>query len=237
MAAYLRDPNKSPAPRGVEERRLKVYRELIYNNIEGFISGGFPVLRSLYSDLQWEELVRLFMDQHRCRSPYFLEISQEFIGFLMDEHSPRDCDPLFMTELAHYEWVELALDVSEESLPEASPVSDLEHAHIGLSPLAWVLSYRFPVHEIGPGFRPEQADQPTFLVVYRNREDRVKFMSFNGATARLLELLRDNAQCTLDTVIDQLATEINMPAANVRPFALEQIASMLELSVLVVRGN
>ncbi len=237
MAAYLRDPVKSPAPPGVEERRLKVYRDLIYNNVEGFISGGFPVLRSLYTDDQWAELVRLFMDRHRCRSPYFLEISQEFISFLMDEHQLRECDPAFMTELAHYEWVELALDVSEEVIPEAIAATDLEHSVIRLSPLAWVLSYQFPVHEIGPGFRPEYADQPTFLVVYRNREDQVKFMALNGATARLLEMLRDNAAEPVDAVIAQLATEMNMPAADITPFALEQITRLLDLSVLVARGN
>ena len=110
MAAYLRNPEKASAPRGVEERRLKIYRNLIYSNIEGFISGGFPVLRSLYNAEQWEELVRMFMEGHRCKSPYFLEISQEFINFLMSEHTSRDCDPPFLAELAHYEWVELALE-------------------------------------------------------------------------------------------------------------------------------
>ncbi|WP_243391594.1 DNA-binding domain-containing protein [Pseudohalioglobus lutimaris] len=237
MAAYLRDPNKSPAPPGVEERRLKVYRDLVYNNVEGFISGGFPVLRSLYTDSQWEALVRLFMDRHRCRTPYFLEISQEFVGFLMDEHQPRDCDPAFMTELAHYEWVELALDVSEEVLPEARAVSDLEHSVLRLSPLAWVLSYHFPVHEIGPGFQPAEAQQPTFLVVYRNRQDQVKFMALNGATARLLELLRDNDDVTTSGVLAQLATEMNLPSARITSFALEQISGLLELSVLVPGGN
>ena len=102
MAAHLRDPDRAPPPQGIEDRRLKIYRDLIYNNIEGFVSGGFPVLRSLYDDVQWEELVRLFMDGHRCKSPYFLEISQEFIGYLMNEHQLRDCDPEFMAELAHY---------------------------------------------------------------------------------------------------------------------------------------
>ena len=44
MARYLRDPDKEPAPPGVEQRRLKIYQDLVYNNIEGFISGGFKFL-------------------------------------------------------------------------------------------------------------------------------------------------------------------------------------------------
>ncbi len=48
LTAYLRDPESCPAPQGVEPRRLAVYRDLFYKNIEGFISGGFPVCRSIF---------------------------------------------------------------------------------------------------------------------------------------------------------------------------------------------
>ena len=113
MARYLRDPGRQPPPPGVEMRRLKIYEDLVFNNIEGFISGGFPVLRSLYTDLDWKALVRAFMSQHRCHTPYFLEISQEFVRFLMEDCPARACDPPFMAEVAHYEWVELALDIAQ----------------------------------------------------------------------------------------------------------------------------
>ena len=116
MARFLRNPDTAPAPEGIEPRRLKIYQDLIYNNIEGFISGGFPVLRTLYTDDAWNELVRKFIDGHSCHTPYFLEISQEFLNFLMNDYELRDCDPPFMAELAHYEWVELALDVSQEEI-------------------------------------------------------------------------------------------------------------------------
>ena len=69
MARFLRNPQGRAPPAGVEARRLKVYQDLIYNNVEGFICGGFPVLRSLYGDDDWYELVRAFIDGHRCRSP------------------------------------------------------------------------------------------------------------------------------------------------------------------------
>jgi hypothetical protein len=105
MAKYLRNPEQCEAPVGVEPRRLKIYQDLIYNNVEGFLSSGFPVLRTLYCSDDWHSLSRLFIQQHQCHSPYFLEISQEFLTFLLQEHSHRACDPIFITELAHYEWV------------------------------------------------------------------------------------------------------------------------------------
>lgn len=232
MARYLRNPDTAPAP-AIEDRRLKIYRDLVFNNVEGFISGGFPVLRSLYSDSDWQSLVRSFMDAHRCKSPYFLEISQEFIDYLSTEHSLRACDPPFITELAHYEWVELALDISEEELPVPVAVDDLARAVLTLSPLAWVLAYQYPVHRIGPGFQAAQAGEPTYLAVYRNREDEVQFMELNAATARLLELLRDNERETSASLIEQLAGEMGASPEAITDFALAQLGELLGKAVLV----
>jgi hypothetical protein len=237
MARYLRDPQQQPAPAGVEPRRLQIYQDLVYNNIEGFISGGFPVLRSLYDDDDWHQLVRTFIEQHRCHTPYFLEISQEFLQFLMQDYRPRDCDPPFMAELAHYEWVELALDVSLEVLPESYSVDDMLAAVPRLSPLAWLLSYQFPVHRIGPGFRPAEAVEPTYLVVYRDREDEVRFMELNAATARLVEVIRDNNIATGGELLAGLAGELGMAEESMLAFGGEQLEQLLEQSVVVITDN
>ena len=237
MARYLRDPQHQPAPAGVEPRRLQIYRDLVYNNIEGFISGGFPVLRSLYEDADWHRLVRTFIHQHRCHTPYFLEISQEFLQFLMEDYSHRDCDPPFMAELAHYEWVEIALDVSQEVLPEAVTVDDMLAAVPRLSPLAWLLSDQCPVHRIGPGFRPAVAEQPTYLMVYRDREDKVRFMELNAATARLVELIRDNSTATAGELLADLAVELGMAEESMLAFGGEQLEQLFEQSVVHVTGH
>ncbi len=235
MARYLRDPLNEPAPEAVEERRLKVYRDLIYNNIEGFISGGFPVLRSLYSDADWHGLVRLFIDGHRCHTPYFLEISQEFLRFLMQEHAGRDCDPVFAAELAHYEWVELALDIAQESPP--TPLQgDPMDSPLQLSALAWVLAYQFPVHRIGPGFTPAEAGEPVYLAVYRNRDEEVKFMELNAATARLLELAREaDGGATGTELLQQLATELGLDFAGIAGFGAEQLRQFAALGLIGAR--
>jgi hypothetical protein len=232
MARFLRDPANEPPPEGVEPRRLKIYQDLIYNNIEGFISGGFPVLRSLYDDNDWHALVRSFIDVHRCHTPYFLEISQEFLRFLMEDFEPRDCDPPFLTELAHYEWVELGLDVAEEEIPEDAAGENLLERRVHLSPLAWVLAYRFPVHQIGPGFRPESADEPTYLAVYRDRSDKVQFMALNAAMARLLELLRDSGDAPLPAVLASLAQELGATTEAITGFAVEELNRLRSLGVV-----
>lgn len=227
MARYLRNPQRETPPAGVEARRLKVYEDLVYNNIESFISNGFPVLHSLYEPGDWEALVREFMQRHRCQSPYFLEISQEFLQFLMHDHVMREVDPPFITELAHYEWVELALDVAEDELPEPVAVDDIAVAVPTLSPLAWSLAYQYPVHRIGSGFRPAQAEAPTYIVVYRNRQDCVRFMEVNPPTARLLELVAGNTERSVEQLLGLLAAEMDVPVESIRAFGVAQVEQLV----------
>lgn len=232
MARYLRNPAVAAAPTGIEPRRLKVYHDLIYNNIEGFVSSGFPVLRRLYDDTQWRELVQAFIDQHRCHTPYFLEISQEFIRYLAEHHRERDCDPPFIAELAHYEWVELALDISEDEPPPVPSGLDPLSMVPRLSPVAWLLSYAYPVHRVGPACRPEAPGEPTFLVVYRDRQDNVGFMEINPATARLLELVRMDSGRVGAELLAQLAREMQADEEAVRAFGAEQLNQFAQRGIV-----
>ncbi|WIO75529.1 putative DNA-binding domain-containing protein [Porticoccaceae bacterium LTM1] len=214
FAAHLRDPEQNAAPSEIEDRRMGIYRELVYNNIESFISSGFPVLRKIYSDQDWHAMVRDFIRCHRSSSPYFLEISQEFLRYLQEERGVQRGDPGYLLELAHYEWVELALDVSTEVLPAEQKISteQLMSEHPDVSPLVWRLSYQYPVHMIGPDYQPESPpEQPTFLLVYRNPEERVRFMEANAVTIRLLQLLEENDEMNGYSALDQVAKELNHP--------------------------
>lgn len=237
LTSYIRDPDSTDGPAGIESRRLNIYRDLFYKNIEGFISGGFPVLRSLFEDDSWHRLVRDFMIQHHCHTPYFLEISQEFLLYLQNGYSQREGDPPFIQELAHYEWVELALDVADEDLTAVPFLADgdlLESTPL-VSPLAWSLAYQYPVHHIGEKFQPQQAPMtPTFLIVYRNRADEVGFMETNSVTARMLEILQQEQSLSGRQVLMQIATELNHADPDqVVAGGLEVLQQLLSLDIIL----
>lgn len=218
FTAHIRNPEVNDSPEGIEDRRMGIYRELLYNNVEGFIASGFPVLRDIYNDEDWHEMVRDFFANHQCQSPYFLEISQEFIDYLQNERQPQQGDPAGLVELAHYEWVELALHVSDESISmdNIDANGDLLEGRPVFSPLAWPLAYQFPVHTMGPDNLPQEApEQPSYLVVYRNRNDKVNFLEINPVTARLISLLQENESYTGLDAIEHIAKEMNHPNPDV----------------------
>lgn len=213
FAAYIRDPERQPLPTGTAPLRMRMYRELFFNNMENFLSCGFPVLKSVLGIGLWRDLVQDYFALHRNHTPLFIGIAEEFIAYLTLERTPHLADPPFLQELAHYEWVELALDVSErEPPPLNSALLDNPLSHpVVVSELAWPLLYRYPVHQIGPDFQPHTPpENPTAVLVYRNREDQVRFMEINPVTFRLLELLETGETGPLDKHLGQLASELKM---------------------------
>lgn len=214
FAAHIRDPEANPAPAGIEDRRLAIYRDLFFRNISGLLAATFRVTQRILDEAHWDALVRDFIARHESHTPLFLEMPREFLAFLENERDDP-ADPPFLHALAHYEWVGLALNIAEED-PDLSGVdreADLLAGVPAVSPLAWLCGYHFPVHRIGPDFRPEAPDeQPTWLVVYRRLDDQIGFLELNAATARLFELARDNeGGRTGREIAETVAAEIGHP--------------------------
>lgn len=219
FAGHLRNPEQVGKPENIEDRRMKVYRELFYNNVENFCANSFPILRDLTDDNKWHQMVRQFFIDYRAHSPYFKDISKAFLDYLENYREPAADDYPFMLELAHWEWMEL------NALSDTGDIKQFPHDRNGdlyseklvISPLAWALAYQFPVHRIGDAYAPTKApEQPTFLIISRNREHQVDFMETNALTYRLLEIFKtaeaeQGVQLTGEEAIAQLQAETQFP--------------------------
>lgn len=233
LAAHLRDPEHNPPPPGIEERRLAIYRELFFNNVEGLLAGGFPVLRQTMGQDAWLQQVRRFYARHRCHTPLFAEVGAEFVAFLQQQGAEAGHQPPWLAELAHYEWVELALQIDDSALPAHDPLEaagDHRGQHLlqaipVWSPLAWPLAYRWPVPRIGPEHQPQSPPPaPTLLLVRRDRDQVIRFAELSPLVYRLIELLQP-ATLTGAQALQTLAAESG--ADDLAAF-VEQGAAMLE---------
>lgn len=209
FTAHIRDPQANPRPAGVEARRMKIYNDLLYNNVEGFLLACFPVLRRTLGPRKWTRMVRVFFATHRCHTPYFRQIPDEFLQFLQTEWTIPDEYPGWLVALAHYEWIELVLSVSNR-MPDraADPAGDLMQGRPLLNPVLANLRYDWPVHRIAPRRKVQPAE--TFLLVYRDADDTVRFDEINAFTARLLALLEDGSRSGR-AALDILAAESRHP--------------------------
>jgi hypothetical protein len=210
FTAHIRDPEHCPRPIGASSQRMGAYTELLFNNIESFLLACFPVLRKMLGKRKWTRLVRSFFSQHRCHTPYFRQIPDEFLQFLQNSGQADAGYPDYLLELAHYEWIELVLSVSnrDEHLPEIDPLGDLVEGRPVLNPVLANLAYHYPVHRIRP--RVKIPETPTYLLVFRDAELQVRFMEQSAVSARLLDLLGEGQRSGREAVA-QLAVERGHP--------------------------
>lgn len=200
FAARIRQPQAEPLVHGVPVERMAVYEELFFNNLDGFITSGFPVLCGVLGEPRRRRLVRAFLAEHRSVTPYFLAIGEEFVAWLEKGGGVEEGDPGFVAELAHYERVELALDIAPERLPAQ-----------GWSPLAWPLAYAWPVQRIGADYRPHEAPaEPTCLLAWRDVKERVRFQQLSPFAYHLALRLQAGTAST-EALLD-LAESNGLPA-------------------------
>lgn len=210
LGLYLRDPEHNPPPAGMAVARVEVYRELIFQNLSTLLSGTFPVLIKILDEQQWRVLVRTFLRDYRAQTPKFGEIAQEFVEFLAAEPPAlkHGSWPPFMVELAHYEWVEMALQQSDDEPRAPGAVEHLLERALEVSPLAWPLAYAWPVHLVGPDFQPQTPpDQPTLLLVRRAQDWSVKFSELSPLAWRLLQRIGEFPELNGSKQLEELAQE------------------------------
>jgi len=219
FAAHIRDPESNPKPADVEARRMKIYNELFFNNVEDFIANTYPVLKSIMPEDEWQKMIRDYFSNHLSHTPLFPEMPREFLKYLENERNNPD-DPAFIKELAHYEWIELALmtsDLDENINWDKIDINgNLLNNSPVLSPLAWSLSYQYPVQQISEDFIPEEPSaQAVYLLVYRDKDDEVHFMELNPITAMLIQLINEDKDLTTKQILENIAEQMQHPEPNI----------------------
>lgn len=210
---WLRQPDSAEQP-NVEARRLKVYQRLVRNNIESFITRGFPVLFSTLTTEQERDMLQAFVETHESKSPLFSAIGAEFVEFLATFEAPWL--PEWSYQLAVYERMEV--DVYHFDSPCILPPLDTELEQVvwQVNPSLQWHAFDYPVHTIQPDIIPsEPLEQPCYLAVYRvddiandNFTSAVKFLQLNAVTMLLVDYLVQRPHLTLLAIAEHLAGQL-----------------------------
>jgi hypothetical protein len=231
---HLKNPDAHAFDYGIEDRRLQIYRELFFNNILGFLSSGFPVLESLYSEQDWHTLARNFFAEHECRSPYFTDISKEFVEYLSSSYQLKASDPPFLLELAHYEWIELAVSVRKQTEAISYWDGSAKFDSVMFSELASLVSYQFPVHQISVDFQPQESDEIVYLVVYRNAEDEVNFTLLNTVSAHMLNIIQSSEAVDVEELAEAMVEAMpQLDPKQVEEGTRQTLKNMLSQQILL----
>ena len=168
-----------------DDTKINIYKELILNNLNEVISPCFPMIRSIISNDLWKHILKQFLLTYSVKTAIFHELPLEFVKFLkqflLNEYP-------FLPELAHYEWVELDVELSQA--PKVNkPITeiDIKRSHWSLPVSTRLLNYHYEVHQINAHNLPEQPTD-TYLIVYQDVE-HVGFQKINQMSYQLLTIL------------------------------------------------
>ena len=232
FSGHIRNPHGHQRPAGVTAKRMQVYTDLVFNNLESSLASCFPVAKKVLGIRLWKKIIRAFLMQHQSRSPIFRKIPEEFLRFLQ---SAEDL-PAYLYSLAHYEWMELAISVldADVDMQQVEINGDLLDATPVFAPALALLSYDYPVHKISPRSRPAQPlAQPACLLIFRDTEDNVRFIELNQVTAMLVDMLK-TGEMTGRQVLEQMALELGHPDPQaIIQFGLDILASLKQQGVIL----
>jgi uncharacterized protein len=232
FTAHIRNPSANKKPAGVVAARMAVYRSAVFNNIFDSVSVCFPVCQQAIGKRAWRALLKEFVKTYAAQSPIFREIPQQFLTFL----NAQNTQPAYLAQLAHYEWVELAVGAQETEPSTLSKTTDLLREKPVLAPAHMLLAYDFPVHKISARHKPA-TPEPAYLLVYRRTDFEVKFIELNPITYQLLNVIKDS-KMTGEQALTQLAANMQHPDVNaVIQFGAVILADLAKQEAIVGSAN
>lgn len=224
----IRYGDDNPLPEGVSEQRMQVYQELLFNNVYSVFERCFPVIFTLLPQQQSEELVHDFLRNSHCQTPYFHHLPHELVCYLSSiklENYP------YLAQLADYEWLELEVELTDENFQQDYDSTLELISRVVFSPVIRLKQYDYEVEKINKNYQPE-THQKSYLLLYRNENDEVKFVKLNLLSFRLMELLQlgvDIEQAANKLLIEFQQIEKNEMLAGI----LEQIQQWYELGIIL----
>jgi hypothetical protein len=206
--AHLRNPEQQPLPTGFDQRGTAIYVDLLYNKFNDSLTTCFPVMYAILGETAWQRLLKDFIAEHRCLSPFYRQIPDEFMRYLQNERQVLDDLP-FLPELAHFEWIELVLSIAEAEPVVSETLTDTHilDAVLVFAPVMKLLYYVWPVQQINQAYQPDEPTAvATHILGFRDAADQVRFISLNPAAASLLMHLQNGHTAT--QVLQELGKDL-----------------------------
>ncbi|MFZ2727208.1 MAG: DoxX family membrane protein [Methylococcaceae bacterium] len=233
--AYLKNPKQEPLPEGFAEQGSSIYVDLLYNKFNDSLLLCFPITHSLLGEIVWQQTIKDFIALHHCQSPYYRQIPDEFMQYLQTQWL-NNTDYPYLIELAHFEWVELILAITEaDSInTDNTPVDNWLDYRPVFAPVLQLLHYNYPVHRINADYQStEKPQQATQILAFRDNNEDVQFIELSPATARLIEILCQTNYSIAET-LQQLARELQHPQPELLfNFAIETLKDLMQQGAIV----
>jgi len=189
LARHLRDPLGVSAPVGVSLADAAVCTQDIVTHVSEVLAPAFPVTCALLGDEMWEHAVRLFLKDAQPHTPWASSTQRAFVDHVCESPDmPRL--PAWLQDLAHFEWLQNAVNTPPVSWPACDADADVMHHAVVLNPTHVEAAYEWPVHGIDTDHQPDDM-QSTYVSMLRDKDDTLPVLESSVFRGQLIDLLRD----------------------------------------------
>ena len=222
LTAHLRDPEAHPPPEGPEDRRLEIYRRLVFGNVSRLLAANFPFTRKQLGKQAFAALIRSFLREHRAATPYFPRLAGEFQRWYQAARKSREDDPPWLGELILFESEKRRLRNLADPAPnpEIDPKGDVVSGVPAPSPLLRLLTLRHPVQKSKDGKLGDTPPEvPTCLLLRRDRAGRMQTDELGVLAAGLLAMILDEGGRTGSELLESM---LEQAPPDSRPALMQQ---------------
>ncbi len=172
----------------LDESKTHLYQTLVRSNLSQLILPCFPILSSILGRKHWQAVINHFLGVWPIKSVIFHQLPKEFVHYLRDY--PVENTP-FAHDLAHYEWSELDVELSDcSNMGRAqNQIFPMEHAG-RLCACARLLQYEYDVQNICTEYQPQEKTK-SHLLLYKHNE-KVQFLRLNELSYGLLLWMKEH---------------------------------------------
>lgn len=194
--------------------RLLMYRAMVQSRLRGLVADYLPRVAELLGKDRLRADMAAFMAERAPRSPYFRDVTGEFVAWAAPRWAADPTLPAYLADLARHEWLDGEVGhCAGGGEPETDVPLALDRPVV-LDGSTRVTAYDFAVQRLGDEVTEPPAREATNLLAYRDRDThRVRFLELTpraSATCRRLlagEALQSALQGACDDVGEAMSDE------------------------------
>lgn len=189
LARHLRDPLSVPAPEGVDTVAAAACTQEMVQHLCDVLAPAFPITQALLGEDIWEHAVRLFLKEAPSHTPWASTTQRAFVDHVCESPEMQNL-PAWLQDLAHFEWLQNAVNTAPVQWPAFDANADVMHHAVVLNPTHVEAAYEWPVHSIDTDHKPDDM-QSTHVSMLRDMDDELHVFESSVFRGQLLDLLRE----------------------------------------------
>lgn len=219
LANYCKTGDHISIP-GINEKNIKHYRRLVFNNVYDSISSAYPITKKLLGKKKWKKVVNRFFSSQKVQSPQIWYMPKEFKDYVIKNENELLGKYAFLDDLLQFEWLEIEVFMMPDETVEYLLETNLYY----LNPEIKLIGTKYPVHLKKAKNITEEDKGNYFISLHRNRETgAVEFTNLSIPFVDILENLIEKPLAK-NTILNILQKYVKLKTAKSAFHQFEQIA-------------